>query len=163
VLGISLTSPCDGSDLKVILPFTVGVYFLFTHQYNLDPIIALVGYSESTFMKFRHIDEQYGNSFLKCNLICSPKALKSPKLHCPGPFHPRHCSTLLNLHPRPVYPLITPRNHPSERTPLPRVASTPLFSPPSTRQCVDTAVFLDLYPVFFPSDRLGSVSGRVFR
>ena len=32
----------------------------FTHQYNLDPIIALVGYSELTFMKFRHIDEPYG-------------------------------------------------------------------------------------------------------
>jgi hypothetical protein len=48
----------------VILPFTVGVYLLFTHQYNLDPAIALVGYSESTFMKFRHIDEVYGTSLI---------------------------------------------------------------------------------------------------
>jgi hypothetical protein len=50
--------------VKVILPFTVGVYMLVTHQYNLDPIIALVGYSESTFMKFRHIDEPYGTPTL---------------------------------------------------------------------------------------------------
>jgi hypothetical protein len=77
VLGISLshTSLCDASDVKVILPFTVGVYFLFTHQYNLDPIIALVGYSESTFMKFRHIDEVYGNAFLISRLIAVQKLL----------------------------------------------------------------------------------------
>jgi hypothetical protein len=33
---------------------------LFSHQYNLDPFVALAGYSECTFMSFRHIDEPYG-------------------------------------------------------------------------------------------------------
>jgi len=50
--------------LWVILPFTVGVYMLFSHQYNLDPFVALAGYSECTFMSFRHIDEPYVRKLL---------------------------------------------------------------------------------------------------
>jgi hypothetical protein len=42
-----------------ILPFTVGVYLLATHQYMMDPILALVGYSEYTFMNFSQIKEPF--------------------------------------------------------------------------------------------------------
>jgi Regulator of G protein signaling domain len=49
---------------QLILPFTLGVYMLFAHEYNLDPIIGLYGYSECTFMSFRRIDEPYGTHVL---------------------------------------------------------------------------------------------------
>ena len=42
-----------------ILPFTVGVYLLATHQYMLDPILALAGYSEYTFMNFSRVKEPF--------------------------------------------------------------------------------------------------------
>jgi hypothetical protein len=42
-----------------ILPFTVGVYLLATHQYMMDPILALVGYSEYTFMNFSQVKEPF--------------------------------------------------------------------------------------------------------
>jgi len=42
-----------------ILPFTVGVYLLATHQYMMDPILALVGYSEYTFMNFSKVKEPF--------------------------------------------------------------------------------------------------------
>lgn len=43
----------------LILPFTVGIYFLGTHQYMLDPILALVGLSEYTFMSFARVKEPF--------------------------------------------------------------------------------------------------------
>jgi hypothetical protein len=43
----------------LILPFSVGVYFLGTHQYMLDPILALLGLSEYTFMSFARIKEPF--------------------------------------------------------------------------------------------------------
>ncbi|KAI9744489.1 MAG: Bud site selection protein, Revert to axial protein 1 [Claussenomyces sp. TS43310] len=43
----------------LILPFAVGVYALCSHQYALDPIMALVGFSEYTFMNFAGIREPY--------------------------------------------------------------------------------------------------------
>jgi hypothetical protein len=43
----------------LILPFTVGIYFLGSHQYTLDPIMALLGYSEYTFMNFARIKEPF--------------------------------------------------------------------------------------------------------
>ena len=43
----------------LILPFTIGVYFLASHQYVLDPILALVGLSEYTFMNFNRIQEPF--------------------------------------------------------------------------------------------------------
>ncbi|EXK93774.1 hypothetical protein FOQG_04981 [Fusarium oxysporum f. sp. raphani 54005] len=43
----------------LILPFTVGVYFLASYQYSLDPIMALVGYSEYTPFNFSRIREPY--------------------------------------------------------------------------------------------------------
>lgn len=43
----------------LILPFTVGIYFLASHQYMLDPILALAGFSEYTFMNFARIKEPF--------------------------------------------------------------------------------------------------------
>jgi hypothetical protein len=43
----------------LVLPFTIGVYLLMTHQYMLDPIMALVGLSEYTFMVFSRIQEPF--------------------------------------------------------------------------------------------------------
>lgn len=43
----------------LILPFTVGIYLLATHQYMLDPILALVGLSEYTFFSFAKIKEPF--------------------------------------------------------------------------------------------------------
>lgn len=43
----------------MIIPFTIGVYALASHQYTLDPILALLGYSEYTFMSFARTREPY--------------------------------------------------------------------------------------------------------
>jgi len=43
----------------LILPFTIGVYLLCSHQYALDPILALLGLSEYTFMSFARIKEPF--------------------------------------------------------------------------------------------------------
>ncbi|KAJ4261528.1 Bud site selection protein, Revert to axial protein 1 [Fusarium torreyae] len=48
----------------LILPFTVGVYFLASYQYSLDPIMALVGYSEYTPFNFSRIREPYVRTLL---------------------------------------------------------------------------------------------------
>ncbi|KAF1813913.1 regulator of G protein signaling superfamily [Eremomyces bilateralis CBS 781.70] len=48
----------------LILPFTIGVYALASHQYMLDPILALVGYSEYTFMKFARVNEPFVRKLL---------------------------------------------------------------------------------------------------
>ncbi|KAI9682235.1 MAG: Bud site selection protein, Revert to axial protein 1 [Caeruleum heppii] len=45
--------------LWLILPFSIGVYALASHQYALDPIMALLGFSEYTFMSFSRIKEPY--------------------------------------------------------------------------------------------------------
>lgn len=45
--------------LQEILPFTVGVYALTTHQYMLDPVLGLAGLSEYTFFSFHKIREVY--------------------------------------------------------------------------------------------------------
>jgi len=42
-----------------ILPFTVGIYLLASHQYMLDPLMALAGYSEYTFMSFSRVKEPF--------------------------------------------------------------------------------------------------------
>lgn len=46
----------------VILPFTVGVYSLASHQYMLDPVLALVGYSEYTFGSLHRVKEPFVRS-----------------------------------------------------------------------------------------------------
>lgn len=43
----------------VILPFTFAIYFLASHQYVLDPLLALAGFSEYTFLRFKRIREPY--------------------------------------------------------------------------------------------------------
>lgn len=45
--------------MQIILPFTIAIYLIFTHQYMLDPIIALAGYSEYTFFDFNKIREPF--------------------------------------------------------------------------------------------------------
>lgn len=48
----------------LILPFTVGIYLLATHQYMLDPIMALLGFSEYTFFSFARIKEPFVKKLL---------------------------------------------------------------------------------------------------
>ncbi|PQE29942.1 regulator of G- signaling domain-containing protein [Rutstroemia sp. NJR-2017a WRK4] len=48
----------------LILPFTIGVYALCSHQYALDPILALLGFSEYTFMSFSRVREPYVRKLL---------------------------------------------------------------------------------------------------
>ncbi|KAG8533787.1 uncharacterized protein KY384_001528 [Bacidia gigantensis] len=43
----------------LILPFTIGVYALASQQYSLDPVLALAGSSEYTFMNWSRIKEPY--------------------------------------------------------------------------------------------------------
>ncbi|KAG0652382.1 rax1 [Hyphodiscus hymeniophilus] len=43
----------------IVLPFTIGVYACLSYQYALDPILALAGFSEYTFMSFSRIQEAY--------------------------------------------------------------------------------------------------------
>jgi len=45
--------------LWLILPFSVGVYCLMAHQYSLDPIMGLTGFSEYTLMSFTRVKEPY--------------------------------------------------------------------------------------------------------
>ncbi|KAL9009397.1 MAG: hypothetical protein Q9173_005567, partial [Seirophora scorigena] len=47
-----------------ILPFTIGIYLLSSHQYHLDPILALVGLSEYTFFNFSRLEEPYVRKLL---------------------------------------------------------------------------------------------------
>jgi hypothetical protein len=52
----------DASRLRrcwLILPFTIGVYTLASHQYSLDPIMGLAGFSEYAWMRFSKIREPY--------------------------------------------------------------------------------------------------------
>ncbi|KIM98011.1 hypothetical protein OIDMADRAFT_31927 [Oidiodendron maius Zn] len=48
----------------VLLPFTIAVYCLVSHQYALDPLLALAGFSEYTFMNFVRIKEPYVGKLL---------------------------------------------------------------------------------------------------
>lgn len=47
------------------LPFTIGVYSLMAHQYRLDPLIALAGFSEYTLMNFAHLRDPYIKNLLR--------------------------------------------------------------------------------------------------
>lgn len=48
----------------VLLPFFVGTYCCFAHQYQLDPVLALLGLSETTFCSFIRIREPYVRNLL---------------------------------------------------------------------------------------------------
>lgn len=43
----------------MILPFTIGIYCLVSHQYMLDPILALAGLSEYTFLSYQRVKEPF--------------------------------------------------------------------------------------------------------
>lgn len=60
---IFLDSPRH-TRLWLILPFTIGTYALASHQYALDPILAILGFSEYTFMSFAKIREPYVRNLL---------------------------------------------------------------------------------------------------
>lgn len=49
---------------KLILPFTLGVYFLASYQYSLDPVLALIGLSEYTPFNFSRVREPYVRTLL---------------------------------------------------------------------------------------------------
>jgi hypothetical protein len=49
---------------QLILPFTIGVYLLASYQYSLDPIMALIGFSEYTPFNFSRIREPYVRKLL---------------------------------------------------------------------------------------------------
>ncbi|MCJ1442893.1 MAG: Bud site selection protein, Revert to axial protein 1 [Stictis urceolatum] len=48
----------------LILPFTIGVYSLASQQYALDPLLAILGFSEYTFMNWARIRDPYVRSLL---------------------------------------------------------------------------------------------------
>ncbi|KAJ4394121.1 Bud site selection protein, Revert to axial protein 1 [Gnomoniopsis smithogilvyi] len=48
----------------LILPFTLGVYFLASYQYSLDPVLALIGLSEYTPFNFSRVREPYVRKLL---------------------------------------------------------------------------------------------------
>lgn len=50
--------------IQIILPFSIGTYFLMTYQYKLDPIMAFLGFSEYTFMNWSRIREPYVRKLL---------------------------------------------------------------------------------------------------
>ncbi|KAL1969571.1 hypothetical protein VTN77DRAFT_9009 [Rasamsonia byssochlamydoides] len=48
----------------VILPFAIASYFIASYQYKIDPIMALLGFSEYTFMNWASIREPYVRTLL---------------------------------------------------------------------------------------------------
>lgn len=53
------------ATLQVILPFTIGVYALASHQYTLDPLLAMAGFSEYTFGSLAALREPYVRKLLR--------------------------------------------------------------------------------------------------
>ncbi|EFW99175.1 rgs domain containing protein [Grosmannia clavigera kw1407] len=50
--------------LYLIIPFTFGVYFLASFQYSLDPVLALLGFSEYTPFSFSRVREPFVRKML---------------------------------------------------------------------------------------------------
>lgn len=50
--------------IQIILPFAVASYFIISYQYKIDPIMALLGYSEYTFMNWAPIREPFVRKLL---------------------------------------------------------------------------------------------------
>lgn len=46
------------------MPFVVASYFLVSYQYKIDPMLAVLGYSEYTFMNWSPIREPYVRKLL---------------------------------------------------------------------------------------------------
>jgi hypothetical protein len=49
---------------QIILPFTIGVYCLTSYQYTVDPVLALLGFSEYTPFNFTRIREPFVRKLL---------------------------------------------------------------------------------------------------
>jgi len=47
------------------VPFTIGVYALASHQYTLDPILAMIGLSEYTFFQYVKVKEPFVRKLLR--------------------------------------------------------------------------------------------------
>lgn len=45
--------------LQLILPFTLGCYFLVCYQYKLDVLAAYLGFSEYTWMNWSRVREPF--------------------------------------------------------------------------------------------------------
>jgi len=53
----------------LILPFTLGAYFLLSYQYKLDIIMAFAGFSEYTWMNYSRIQEPFVRKLLTARAI----------------------------------------------------------------------------------------------
>lgn len=62
--GLTLSLALANVHLQLILPFTLGVYFLASYQYSLDPVLALIGLSEYTPFNFSRVREPYVRKLL---------------------------------------------------------------------------------------------------
>jgi hypothetical protein len=51
-------------SLQVILPFSLAAYFIASYQHKLDPLMALFGFSEYTFMNWSRIQDPYVRGLL---------------------------------------------------------------------------------------------------
>lgn len=45
--------------MQLILPFTIGAYFLISYQYKLDIAAAYLGFSEYTWMNWSRVREPF--------------------------------------------------------------------------------------------------------
>jgi len=45
--------------IQLILPFTIGAYFLVSYQYKLDILTAYLGFSEYTWMNWSRVREPF--------------------------------------------------------------------------------------------------------
>ncbi|CRG92296.1 Protein rax1 [Talaromyces islandicus] len=61
---VVLTDKPRSTRCWVILPFIVASYFVTTYQYKIDPVMALLGFSEYTFMNWQRIQEPYVRTLL---------------------------------------------------------------------------------------------------
>ncbi|EMR10903.1 hypothetical protein PNEG_01049 [Pneumocystis murina B123] len=48
----------------IFLPFLIGIYCIYAHQYFLDPILVIIGLSETTFLSYMRIREPYVKKLL---------------------------------------------------------------------------------------------------
>lgn len=53
-----------GERAWIFLPFFIGIYCLYAHQYFLDPILVIIGLSETTFLSYMRIREPYVKKLL---------------------------------------------------------------------------------------------------
>ncbi len=77
---------------QLIIPFSLGVYALCSQQYSLDPILALIGLSEYTFMSFSKIREPYVRRLLnkRALMVLGVTVIIDAALICLFVFVPGH-------------------------------------------------------------------------